>query len=126
MEPITHIQVHVTPARPRPIKARYVLLGILAVAVLLKTAPVLVYLGAAVLLCRVLYRPGRAAILAASGGYREYARLRQARVDGLRARADYQHAAYLRGDPAGTYGAFAPSAPPERQLPHRDCDTRRS
>jgi len=58
----------------------------------------------------VLYRPVRAAFLAASGGYREFARLRRARRNQVQARAEYQHHLVMTNpdDPEGLYGAYPP------------------
>jgi hypothetical protein len=58
----------------------------------------------------VLYRHTRAAILAASGGYREFARVRRARRNQVRDHADWQHHLVMTDpdNPEGTYGALPP------------------
>jgi hypothetical protein len=86
----------------------YQLIAILIVAALfvkyfwaLMLGVALIWIGS---FCRKQWRAERARAAAA-------AEAEQARIDGLRERADQQQAWRLAGDPRGTYGGEFPAAP---------------
>ncbi len=87
----------------------WALIGILIIAALWVKYFWLFVLGVALIwigsFCRKQWRAERARVEAA-------AETEQARLDGLRERADQQRAWRLGGDPRGTYGEFSPEFQP--------------